>query len=55
MIYLDAAATSFLKPSCVAQAVVNAIRARNPQAAYDAMWQHLVDNKRSIESIPDDA
>lgn len=36
------------------QAVVDAIRARDPQAAYDAMWQHLVDNKRSIEAIPDD-
>ena len=36
------------------QAVVNAIRARAPQAAYDAMWQHLVDNQRSIEAIPDD-
>ena len=34
--------------------VVDAIRARDPQAAYDAMWQHLVDNKRSIEAIPDD-
>ncbi len=35
------------------QAVVDAIRARDGQAAYDAMWQHLEDNKRSIEAIPD--
>ena len=32
MIYLDAAATSFLKPPCVAQAVVDAMQRWAPQA-----------------------
>lgn len=35
------------------QAVVNAIRARDGQAAYDAMWQHLLDNQRSIQALAD--
>ena len=32
MIYLDAAATSFLKPTCVAQAVVDAMHTVGPRA-----------------------
>lgn len=35
------------------QAVVDAIKKKDGQAAYDAMWQHLVDNKRSIDAIKD--
>lgn len=35
------------------QAVVDAIRARDGKSAYDAMWQHLLDNQRSIEAIQD--
>lgn len=36
------------------QAVVDAVRARDPQMAYKAMQQHIMDNKRSIEALPDD-
>lgn len=34
------------------QAVVDAVRAHDGQAAYDAMWKLLVDYKRSIEALP---
>lgn len=37
------------------QAVVDAIRAHDPEKAHKAMYQHLVDNKRLIEAIPDSA
>ena len=36
------------------QAVVDAIRARDSEAARQAMRVHLEDNRRSIEALPDD-
>lgn len=36
------------------QAIVDAIRQRDPDAARKAMQQHLEDNLRGIESLPDD-
>lgn len=36
------------------QAVVDAIRARDPEGAAQAMRVHLEDNRRSIETLPDD-
>jgi len=39
---------------CTHQAVVDAIRARDSEAARQAMRVHLEDNRRSIEALPDD-
>lgn len=36
------------------QAVVDAIRARDSEAARQAMRVHLEDNRRSMEALPDD-